>query len=276
VADRDSAARGEALLAWHGTQDRPLPWRHDTDPYRVLVREVMLQQTQASRIGSHLDRFLELFPTVDTLAEASLGDVLAAWSGLGYNQRARRLREAARRIIASGWPATPGDLERLPGVGPYTAAAVASFAFGAQVAAIDTNVRRVLSRWAGAPLDDPALRQAASGAMRGPAASWNQAMMDLGATVCVARDPRCGHCPVSDWCAGPEGYTPPARAQPFAGSDRQVRGLVIRHLMHHGPSSIEDIESESGVPALRIADVAAHLADDGLVTVSGRWVTVAD
>src|SRR3954469_11860086 len=179
-----------ALLDWYARVKRPLPWRATRDPYAILVSEVMLQQTQAARVIPYYEAFLDRFPHVRALASAPKADVLAAWSGLGYNRRALALQRTAQVVDEDGWPE---DLTELPGVGPYTAAAVGSFAFGAQVAAVDTNVRRVaerLGRGAPAELLPP-----------GRAAEFNQAAMDLGATICTARTARCSECPVRRWCA---------------------------------------------------------------------------
>src|SRR3954451_10287288 len=190
-----------ALLAWYVRVRRPLPWRATRDPYALLVSEVMLQQTQALRVVPYYERWLSRFPTAAALADAPVRDVLSLWSGLGYNRRALALRNAARVVAASGWPS---DLTSLPGVGPYTAAAVASFAWDVQVAAVDTNVRRVLSRRDGVGLSPREVTaRAASLLPAGEAAVFNQAMMELGATVCRPRVPVCGACPVSDGCHGP-------------------------------------------------------------------------
>ncbi|MCB2223724.1 MAG: A/G-specific adenine glycosylase [Actinobacteria bacterium] len=228
----------------------------------------MLQQTQAPRVVEPYRRFLDRYPTAADLAAAPAADVLAAWQGLGYNRRALRLREAARRIEAGGWPA-PGDLASLPGVGPYTAAAVACFAFGRQVAAPDTNARRVLSRWLGRPLDGAALRDAAAGELAGDAADWNQAVMDLGALVCRPRDPSCGRCPVAAWCADPSVYEPPRPQGHFEGSTREARGAVVRHLAGHGPATAEEIARASGLPVERAAAAATALAAEGMIDADG-------
>ncbi len=222
---------GEPLLNWYEGVRRPLPWRFTRDPWAILVSEVMLQQTQAARVVPHYERFLSRFPTPESLAAASGGDVIAAWSGLGYNRRALSLQAAARVVAAEGWPAR---LEDLPGVGPYTAAAVASFAWDAQVAAVDTNVRRVLERRDGVRRGPRALaRRAAELLPAGRAAAWNQAMMELGATVCRPRRPRCGECPLQDGCAGPDALTPVARprGERFEATDRWARGRILAALV---------------------------------------------
>ncbi len=189
------------LLAWFEGHARDLPFRHDRSPYRVLVAEVMLQQTQAATVGPYLDRFCARFPTPAALAAAPLQEVLAQWQGLGYYRRARYLHAAAVRIVrehGGSVPCAPADLRRLPGVGPYVAAAVASFAFGRDEAAVDANARRVLSRVAGMPDLDDKVARAFVPLGRGPA--WNEAVMDLGALICLPRTPRCAHCPLLGVC----------------------------------------------------------------------------
>jgi len=222
---------GEPLLNWYEAVRRPLPWRFTRDPWAILVSEVMLQQTQAARVVPHYERFLARFPDPEALAAAPAAEVIGAWSGLGYNRRALALQAAARVVAAEGWPA---ELEELPGVGPYTAAAVASFAWDAQVAAVDTNVRRVIERRDGVRRAPRALaRRAAELVPEGRAAAWNQAMMELGATVCRPRRPRCGDCPLQAGCAGPEAVPPPARprGERFEASDRWARGRIIAALV---------------------------------------------
>lgn len=265
-------ARNAALLAWYSEQRRDLPWRDETDPYRILVSEVMLQQTQAARVAPFYRRFVERFPTVDALASAVLRDVLDAWAGLGYNSRALRLGEAARHIRTDGWPTTPETLALLPAVGSVTAAAVASFAFGVRVAAIDTNVRRVLSRWHGMSLSGTALTIAAESTLGDPARDWNQAVMDLGATLCVPKDPKCAICPVGDWCSGPDAYTPATPQGRFEGSIRQLRGAIIRSLVRN-PSGPEEITRHTGFPAGEVDTALSKLEADGLVrcTSSGMF-----
>jgi A/G-specific adenine glycosylase len=218
----------QALLGWYARVRRPLPWRATRDPYSLLVSEVMLQQTQAARVVPYYHAFLERFPDPRALADAPAAGVLAAWSGLGYNRRALQLQRAARHVAEHGWPA---DLTELPGVGPYTAAAVSSFAFGAQRAAVDTNVRRVLERHDGQHRTPGALASRAAELLPpGEAAAFNQAMMELGATVCRPRRPDCGACPVRPGCAslGRSVDAPARRPAPrFEDTDRWARGRIL-------------------------------------------------
>ena len=192
-----------ALLAWYGASQRDLPWRLDSHiPYRVLVAEVLAQQTQAARAAMFYERFLRAFPSAESLAVAPLEAVYAAWQGAGYYARARNLQAAAQAIVTHGAPTTAAGWRELPGVGSYTAAAVASIALGEPVAAVDGNVRRVLSRLAGRTLAEPDLKRVAAEALEVTRpGDWNQALMDLGATICKPRRPDCAGCPVSVWCA---------------------------------------------------------------------------
>jgi A/G-specific adenine glycosylase len=219
-----------ALLRWYARVKRPLPWRETRDPYALLVSEVMLQQTQAARVVPYYEAFLERFPDPAALAAAPPADVLEAWSGLGYNRRALALQAAAREVAANGWPA---DLARLPGVGPYTAAAVASFAWDRQTAAVDTNVKRVLERHDGIRRRPKALAERAESLVPpGRAATFNQAMMELGATVCRPRVPRCEHCPVGTSCARDLAVAPRRRgAERFEDTDRWARGRIVAALI---------------------------------------------
>jgi len=235
----------------------------------------MLQQTQVARVVPRYEAWLERWPSAADVAQAPRAEVLRAWVGLGYNRRALRLREACRVVAADGWPRSSAGLRALPGIGPYTAAAVASFAFGEQVAAVDTNVRRVAARIGRGTPDEllPA----------GDAASWNQALMELGATVCTARAPRCGLCPLSSCAWRSLGY-PAATAQArrpqrYAGTDRQVRGRLL------------DVLRASDAPVTRTELDVAWLTDtaqrdraldsllvDGLVeqTADGRFALAGE
>jgi len=201
----------DVLLAWFEQVGRDLPWRRTRDPYAILVSEVMLQQTQAARVVPRYGRWLERWPTVEELAAASPAEVIREWQGLGYNRRAIALHRAAQRIAATGWPT---DLTQLPGVGPYTAAAVRNFALGEDVLPRDVNVERV-ERRTGWTFTSAA----------------GQALMDLGATVCVARIPRCEACPLAGTCPSRGTHDAPRRKQGrFEGSFRQRRADTLRRV----------------------------------------------
>src|SRR5438309_1802134 len=192
------------LLEWYDGNARELPWRRDRDPYRVWLSEVMLQQTRVGAVLSHYRLFLQRFPTVRKLAAAGESSVLAVWSGLGYYRRARMLHTAAKLVVRKHqgiFPSTVAGLRELPGIGRYTAAAIASIAFNAPVAVVDGNVERVLERVFGTNLAEKDLWQAAEDLLsRSRPGDFNQAMMELGATVCLPRQPRCSICPVSNLC----------------------------------------------------------------------------
>jgi A/G-specific adenine glycosylase len=204
--DSTSAGRfQQRLLAWFDLHKRDLPWRKDRDPYRVWLSEIMLQQTRVAAVTNHYDRFLRRFPSIEKLASAREASVLAAWSGLGYYRRARMLHAAAKKIVkerGGEFPKNAEDLRALPGIGRYTAAAIASIAFDQPEAVVDGNVERVLQRVRGKNLAGEELWHAAGKLLsqRQPG-DFNQAMMELGATVCSPRQPQCLLCPVSDLCA---------------------------------------------------------------------------
>jgi A/G-specific adenine glycosylase len=234
------------LLAWFRQNGRDLPWRRTRDPYAILVSEVMLQQTQVERVVPRYLAWLARWPSAEALAAAPLADVIRAWQGLGYNRRAVNLHRAARRIADEGWPA---DLTELPGVGRYTADAIASFALGTPVLPEDTNVRRVQER---------------TGHRFGP--ECGQALMDLGATICLARVPRCEACPLAAGCPSRgRRYEPLRRQGRFEGSFRQRRARVLRTVAA-GPRPQGELD----------ADAVAALHRDGLVAVEGGAVRLPD
>jgi A/G-specific adenine glycosylase len=234
----------EELLVWFGEKGRELPWRHTTDPYAILVSEVMAQQTQIDRVIPRWERWLARWPTIEALAAASPADVIREWQGLGYNRRALNLHRAAQHIVVHGWP---DDLTELPGVGRYTADAVACFALGRDVLPVDVNVRRVQER---------------TGSAFTAAAA--QALMDLGATICVARIPRCDICPLADGCPSRgKRYEPLRKQGPFEGSFRQRRAATLR-LVADVERPVADLDLEA----------VESLARDGLVLVADGTVSL--
>ncbi|MFY9560482.1 MAG: A/G-specific adenine glycosylase [Terriglobales bacterium] len=208
-----------ALLGWYDENRRDLPWRKTRDPYRIWLSEIMLQQTRVAAVLEHYRLFLKRFPNIRTLAAASETEVLAAWSGLGYYRRARMLRQCARKIVEEHgalFPQTSKALETLPGIGRYTAAAIASIAFAEPVAVVDGNVERVLQRLAGRSLTAKQTWQRAQSLLsESRPGDFNQAMMELGATVCTPRQPKCDTCPLRKWCAtqGEAPRTTPPQSQ---------------------------------------------------------------
>ena len=268
------------LLAHYLATARDLPWRRTRDPYAVLVSEVMLQQTQAARVAPAFERFMRRFPTFSALAAAPLGAVLREWSGLGYNRRARDLHLIARRC-KDGLPTDVAELDALPGVGAYTAGAIASFAFGQRVAFADVNIRRVLGRFflgrpgttqEGVELDDRAMPRRSSDL-------WHHALMDLGATICTSRAPKCPVCPLNGDCRfvrSPAVRTArPARPAAYLSSDRRVRGAIVKALVKaEAGLTVRALEKEIG--DARVRRLVAALTADGLIEPAGRRVRLAN
>ncbi len=274
-----------AVLDWYRPRRHAYTWRRGRrNAYRTLVSEVMLQQTQASRVEPIFDAFVVRFPDVGALGEASRADVLKAWAGLGYNRRAVALRETARVVVREHGGRVPrdvGTLTGLPGVGPYTAAAVASIGHGVAVAALDGNVRRVVARAIRGvePDEVPAGDLAGdAGTWLDPSApgAWNQALMDIGRLFCRPA-PRCDGCPVASDCrflgAGRRGRPTGRRGSAFEGSPRQVRGAVVQILRTVRSASTEVLAERTGRSVAAVATATAALTAEGIVerTRSGRF-----
>jgi len=287
--DVDPDAVREALLSWYRDDHRDFPWRETDDAYEILVSEVMSQQTQLGRVVDAWHDFLDRWPTVEALADADRAEVVGFWTehSLGYNNRARYLQEAAQQVVSEydgQFPEDPEELQELMGVGPYTANAVASFAFNNGDAVVDTNVKRVLYRAFGVPDDDAAFEAAASRLMpEGESRDWNNAIMELGGVACQ-KTPRCDEegCPCREFC---EAYrsgdftAPDVPTQPeFEGSRRQFRGRVIGALREHGPLELDDLgprvrvdyvpDGEYGREWLR--ELVTDLEVDGLAELDGE------
>jgi A/G-specific adenine glycosylase len=301
------AAVHGALLEWFAGHGRDLPWRHSRDPYRIMVSEIMLQQTQVDRVVPKYRAFLEQFPTLKALAEAPTAEVIRAWTGLGYNRRAVNMQRAARAVLEEHGGRFPADLAallKLPGIGPYTAGAIACFAFEQDVAFMDTNIRRVVQRlFAGpeetAPASEALLLALAQAAMpQGRGWAWNQAIMELGALICTAATPACWRCPVQRHClayaarraADEQLFNNGAEPQPrrfrkvaerretsFNGSNRFYRGRAIEALrqLPAGESiplgalgrQIKQGFGDNDMPWLRA--LVEGLARDGLLALEG-------
>jgi A/G-specific adenine glycosylase len=295
----------DALLGWYARVGRDLPWRRTRDPYAILVSEIMLQQTQVDRVIPKYHQFLTAFPTLAALAAAPLAEVIRVWAGLGYNRRAVRLHAIAREAVerlGGRLPADPDALRELEGLGTYTANAVACFSGEAQVAVVDTNVRRVLGRVFAdeiglEPTPGPPLQRFADAVVPpGQAYAWNQALMDLGATVCTSRAPDHESCPLALQCTGRAllGQADTARraaesratykvpqqkaAQPFEQTTRFFRGRIVACCRDLGPG--ESLGLDDLGRALRpaygpdhrawVAGLVEGLRRDGLVAVDER------
>jgi A/G-specific adenine glycosylase len=274
----------DAILNWYAGEGRPLAFRRTRDPYAILVSETMAQQTQAARAASYWERFMERYPTVEVLAAATPADVLRAWQGLGYDRRALALWRTAKIVVAEHGgriPSTLPELEALPGIGPYTARAVAALAFGIAVGAVDVNVRRVLARMvagdaAGLPAAD--LQRVADEAVPPDRpGDWTHALMDIGAKLCRPRLPRCDSCPARPWCRSASAVTAttpaPRRAArrrqpatPFTSTNRWLRGRILDRLRAapHGGWVVLDQPIGTHDHA-RVRAAANAMASDGVL-----------
>jgi A/G-specific adenine glycosylase len=285
----------DAILAWYAERGRPLAFRRTTDPYAILVSEAMAQQTQAARAAEYWERFMTVFPTVEVLAAATPADVLRAWAGLGYDRRALALWRTARVIVeryGGRVPATVAELQALPGVGPYTARAVAALAYGLPVGAVDVNVRRVLGRIvAGASAGDLTAQdvQALADAIVpvDQPGAWTHAVMDVGATVCNPRAPRCDACPAQPWCrfaadaaakAASADRTPApssraARERPaqFESTNRWLRGRILDRLRAADGDAWVALDDDIGThDRARVRAAARAMAVDGVLELEPR------
>ena len=289
----DLEAVQEALVGWYEDDHRAFPWRETDDPYEILVSEVMSQQTQLSRVVEAWEEFLKRWPTVKDLAAADRADVVSFWTAysLGYNNRAKYLHEAARQVIDEydgEFPETPEGLKKLMGVGPYTANAVASFAFNNGEAVVDTNVKRVCYRAFDVPDDDAAFEAVAKELMpEGESRIWNNAVMELGGVACT-KSPRCdgAGCPWREWCSayatGDFSAPDVPTQEAYEGSRRQFRGRVLGVLREHGEVTLDELgprvrvdyvpDGEYGREWLR--GLVADLERDGLVDVEERSGTI--
>jgi A/G-specific adenine glycosylase len=303
----DLPAIRAALLGWFATAGRDLPWRRTRDPYRIMVSEIMLQQTQVDRVIPKYHAFLETFPTLEALAAAPTAEVIRAWAGLGYNRRAVNMQRTARAVLEEHGGQFPRDLAallKLPGIGPYTAGAIACFAFEQDVGFMDTNIRRVIQRLlvgpeeAGAAGEAQLLALAQAAVPAGQGWGWNQAIMELGALICTAAAPACWRCPLNTHCrayaarraADEQAFSaapaaPPARPRkvaerreaPFAGSNRFYRGRAIEALrgVPAGQSLELPVLGGQIKPDFSAADMpwlealVGGLARDGLLVLEG-------
>jgi len=300
-----------SLLLWYAAEKRNLPWRETSDAYAILVSEIMLQQTQVDRVLPKYRQFLTAFPTLEMLAAAPTADVISVWVPLGYNMRAVRLQSIARQVIAGYHGRIPDTIEellKLKGVGRYTAGAIACFAYHKQVATVDTNIRRVLHRiFFGLEHPEPKLNDAQMLAHaehvlpEGDAYNWNQALMDLGATICTSNNPRCVQCPLQETCQAyvemsqhslfPSGAVvrqlrkvaekkPTYQSQPFTSSNRYFRGRIVSLLravpapqrlpLHELGTQIKPDFSDSDLSWLQ--EIVDGLVKDGLLNKTDEGV----
>jgi A/G-specific adenine glycosylase len=278
----------DPILRWGGEGIRNLPWRDTRDRWRVLVSEVMLQQTQADRVVPKYLEFIDRFPTAQACSDAPLGDLLTLWQGLGFPRRCRNLHAAAREIVDRHDGAVPGDLAALlalPGIGDYTARAVLAFADGAAIGVVDTNVSRVFSRQLNRPLARREATDIADSTVPGDRSwEWNQLLMDLGARVCTARSPRCDACPVAATCGwhrsggddpAPRSFHTSKPQGRFDGSDRQARGRLMKAVVTR---SVDREAAPSLMGLTNDVQRASRLIDDllreGLLVEGDGWLVL--
>ena len=263
--------REEALTRWSSRERRVLPWRATRDPWKILLSEVMLQQTQVERVVPKYDYFVASWPDIGDFAQAPLEKILNAWSGLGFHR-------TARLVVTEYGSVIPKDLKTLltlPGVGPYTARAVLCFAYEIDIGVVDTNVGRILARWFGSRFTNKTAQSTADSLVPlGQTWEWNQGLFDLGALICKKHDPKCSQCPVFEWCSwqglgldpsiGSAGVS--SSQKPFSGSDRQARGKLLRALSD-GPVSCAKAKCVMGIApeTIRADKLVAALIADGLI-----------
>lgn len=277
------------LLQWYNASARPLPWRTTRNPYRILVSEVMLQQTQVSRVLEKYPRFLKRYPGLPSLARSTPAGILRAWRGMGYNNRAIRLRQMAKTVMTKHngtFPRTVSELQDLPGIGRYTANAIACFAFGAKVPVVETNIRRVLARLFPRGSSNP-WDIAAQVLPNAQAYEWNQALMDLGSTFCKAVSPQCPDCPLKSICPSASRVARPARrvSRPEPGRrgipNRIYRGRVVETLRTlKGRKGIStSVLAQTVLPTYSSRDrvwfnhLLERLQQDGIISIHGRFVS---
>jgi A/G-specific adenine glycosylase len=269
------SALRRALLGHYDETSRDLPWRGETDAYRIWVSEVMLQQTRVETVIPYYKRWVEQFPDIDSLADADLDDVLLAWQGLGYYRRARGLLAGAavvRERHGGRMPTAVDDLRGLPGVGEYTAGAVASIAYGTPVGAVDGNVRRVLARLFDVPAPTAKWLRATAADLVDPrrAGDWNQALMELGALVCAPRSPRCGECPLATWCAATKAGTQEDRPAPVRKKTAESRTWATAVVVDRSGHALVVRRPPDGLLAGMWAFPDALLDGDGAAPAEGR------
>ncbi len=251
----------EKILTWYKKNKRELPWRTTQDPWKIIVSEIMLQQTQVDRVIPKYLAFLEKFPTPEACAQGNTSDILKLWQGLGYNSRGLRLKKLAEQY-PNIFPKIPEDLQTLPGIGPYTANAVLAFAFNKDVMVRDTNIERVLSRIKGKQLSNQEIYNELP---KGKSREWYNALMDLGATTCLAKTPKCSLCPVQKECKSPTLQILKAKQSKFKGSWRMYRGKLVRVLTEQKQVSLENARNELQLEQEQFDQLVKELEQEGFI-----------
>ena len=244
----------QRIFSWWKENKREFPWRKTTDPYKIMVSEIMLQQTQASHVASKYNNFIKRFPTLEKLAHASKAEILSLWSGLGYNRRALWLQEAARTIVEKGvFPQTPKELEKLKGIGPYTAKSILIFAFNLDIATVDTNIRRILiaENFATEETSEKQLFEIANKLLPiGKSSDWHNALMDFGATFLTARK---------------TGISPTSKQSNFKDSDREKRGQILKYLLEEEKATFPELKNHLKIEKKRLETILEKMVKDGLL-----------
>ncbi len=278
---KDKEKPQQRVLQWYAQNGRKLPWRKTTDPYKILVSEIMLQQTQVDRVAPKYHAFLERFPTVEALARAPVAEVLCTWSGLGYNRRALYLQQCAQTIATkynNVFPQTEQELQALPGIGKYTANALLSFAYNEPVPVVDVNIERIFKRvFYGKKIKYAALIP------KKKSRNWHNALMDVGALFCTAKNPRCSDCPLQKFCASAdnkgriEATWKKKKVVPFQKSDRMVRGAILKLLTQKNRQTMENIytqllEQNIKRKKEKFIGIVKQLEKDKLINIHGSKI----
>ena len=253
------------LLNWYKKNKRAFPWRNTTDPWQILLIETLSQQTQLERANKYFDKFLLAFPSPKSMANSSLKIILNMWSGLGYNNRAKRLYEASKIIEKKGFNQIYPNFDDLPGVGPYTKNAILSFAYGEKVLAIDTNIERIIQRYFGLNDTKDFFKESSKYFLRNvDSRDINQAFMDFGSSICKSSNPTCNNCPIESGCSKYFSTSKKSKEK-FKGSNREVRGKIVKLLINKGNINNQKLFEEIDEDSEKIKKALEGLKKDNLI-----------
>ena len=256
------------LLAWYANNKRSFSWRNANDPWKIFLIEMISQQTQINRANTYYQKFIKKFPTPESMSKSSLKTILKMWSGLGYNNRAKRLYESSKLLAEQGFEGIYPNFEILPGVGPYTKNAILSFAYGDNVLAVDTNLQRIIIRYFGIDNTKDYLREYSDLLLESiKSEDLNQAFMDFGSSICTSSNTKCDICPLEKNC---KKYFVNSKnsIKKFKGSNRELRGKIIRLLLEENQISVKEVEKKIGEDESKIITAITGLKNDGLLKIS--------